>query len=243
MRPVIGITAYIELITRDVWVDQRSAVVPQAYIDHVQRAGAIAVVIPPRADADDEFVDAVLSRVDGLILTGGVDVAPELYGQDRHATVQASRPDRDVTDIAFARHTAERDIPLLGICRGMQVMAVAAGGALEQHTPDRVGHQGHSPTPGRYAWHTVSTDPTSRIGQRLDSRMSVPTHHHQSVLTHPGYRASAWADDATIEAIEYDDARFRVGVQWHPEVSEDNRLFVSLVTAARERAGLIGMHR
>jgi putative glutamine amidotransferase len=135
-------------------------------------------------------------------------------------------------ELALARVAGDAGVPLLGICRGMQVMAVAAGGELEQHLPDRVGHDEHSPAPGRYGEHGVRLAAGSRIGEVLGPRVDVPTYHHQGVLSHPGYQASGWADDGVLEAIEAPEARFRLGVQWHPEVGADARLFAALVEAA-----------
>jgi len=231
-RPVIGITAYVERASWGRWVDVPGALVPHRYVRKVEDAGAIALVIPPRADADDATARALLERLDGVVLAGGVDVAPELYADERHPSVQVSRPDRDTTELAIARVAAELDLPLLGICRGMQVMAVEAGGQLEQHVPDRVGHDDHSPAPTVYGNHPVHTVAGTRVAQILGAEVDVPSYHHQSVLTHPGYVASAWADDGTLEAMEVPDAHFRVAVQWHPEVGTDPRLFEALIAAA-----------
>jgi putative glutamine amidotransferase len=231
-RPVIGITAYVERASWGRWVDVPGALVPHRYVQHVEDAGAIAVVIPPRLDADADTARTLLERLDGIVLAGGVDVAPELYGDERHPSVQTSRPDRDTTEIAIARESAVLDLPLLGICRGMQVMAVEAGGVLEQHVPDRVGHDDHSPAPTVYGNHPVRTVAGSRVAEILGEEVDVPSYHHQSVLTHPGYIASAWASDGTLEAMEAPSARFRLAVQWHPEVGTDRRLFEALVAAA-----------
>lgn len=231
-RPVIGITAYVERASWGHWVDVPGALVPHRYVRMVEDAGGIAVVIPPRPDTDDGVALEILRRLDGVVLAGGVDVAPELYADERHATVQASRPDRDTTELAIARATATLDLPLLGICRGMQVMAVAAGGVLEQHVPDRVGHDDHSPGPATYGSHPIRTVPGTRLAEILGEHTDVPSYHHQSVLTHPGYEPSAWADDGTLEAMEDPDAPFRLAVQWHPEVGTDPRLFQALVAAA-----------
>jgi putative glutamine amidotransferase len=231
-RPVIGITAYVERASWGRWVDVPGALVPHRYVRHVEDAGAIAVVIPPRPDADDGTALEIVDRLDGVILAGGVDVAPELYADERHASVQASRPDRDSSELAIARATAEVDLPLLGICRGMQVMAVAAGGLLEQHVPDRVGHHDHSPAPATYGNHPIRTVAGTRLSGILGVEVDVPSYHHQSVLRHPGYVASAWADDGTLEAMEDPDAFFRLAVQWHPEVGTDPRLFRAFVEAA-----------
>lgn len=235
-RPVIGITTYVEPASRGDWVDVPSALVPYSYVRKIEEAGAIALLIPPRTDADDGLAREALSRIDGLIITGGADVAPELYAAERHASVQAARPDRDTTELAVARVSRELDLPVLGICRGMQVMAVAAGGSLEQHVPERVGHDGHSPGPGAYGNHAVGTVAGTVTAALLGRRVDVPSHHHQSVVTHPGYAASAWAPDGTLEAMEDGSARFRVAVQWHPEEGTDPRLFEGLVSAARTYA-------
>jgi putative glutamine amidotransferase len=230
-RPVIGVTAYVEPATWGQWTDVRAALVPHAYVAQVERAGGVALVVPPRADADDDLARDVLNRLDGLVLAGGVDIAPECYGADRHPTVQASRDDRDATELALARVSAELDLPTLGVCRGMQVMAVAAGGELEQHVPDRTGTGRHSPGPARYGEHGAEVVPGTRVEAVLGRYAVVPSHHHQAVRTHPGYVASAWADDETLEAMEAPDAPFRLGVQWHPEVGTDPRLFEALVAA------------
>ena len=235
-RPVIGVTAYVERASWGRWVDVPGTLVPHRYVRQVEDAGAIAVVIPPRPDADERVAEELLARLDGVILAGGVDVAPELYADERHASVQASRPDRDTTELALARATSALDVPVLGICRGMQVMAVAAGGVLEQHVPDRVGHDLHSPAPATYGNHHVSTVPGTRLAGILGDGADVPSYHHQSVLTHPGYEASAWAEDGTLEGMEDPRAAFRVAVQWHPEVGTDPRLFHALVDAARAYA-------
>jgi len=242
-RPVIGITAYVERASWGRWVDVPGALVPHRYVGRVEDAGGIAVVVPPRPDADDGVAQELLARLDGVILAGGVDVAPELYADERHASVQASRPDRDTTELALARATAALDVPLLGICRGMQVMAVAAGGVLEQHLPDRVGHDLHSPAPATYGNHHVSTVPGTRLADILGAAADVPSYHHQSVLTHPGYEPSAWAEDGTLEGMEDPSAAFRVAVQWHPEVGTDTRLFRALVEAARTYAAGRGAAR
>lgn len=234
-RPVIGITAYVERASWGHWVDVPGALVPHRYVQQVEDAGALALVIPPREDADDGTALEILERLDGVVLAGGVDVAPELYADERHASVQASRPDRDSTELAIARATAELDLPVLGICRGMQVMAVAAGGLLEQHVPDRVGHDEHSPGPATYGSHPVRTVGGTRLAGILGAEVDVPSYHHQSVVTHPGYEAAAWADDGTLEAMEDPVAFFRLAVQWHPEVGTDPRLFRALVEAAAAR--------
>jgi putative glutamine amidotransferase len=235
-RPIIGITCYVEPATRGAWVDVPSALVPYAYVRKIEEAGGLAVLVPPRSDADGGLAREVLERLDGLVLAGGADVDPAHYGHERHEMSQESRPDRDALELALATASIELDTPLLGICRGMQVMAVAAGGHLEQHVPDRVGHSDHSPPHARYGTHPVRTVPGTRTSDILGVSLDVPTFHHQSVLSHPGYTASAWASDGTLEAMEDPEATFRLAVQWHPEQGADPRLFDALVKAAGTRS-------
>ena len=237
--PIIGITSYVERATRGDWVDVPSALIPHSYVRKIEQAGGIAVLIPPRldsADDDHRLARDLLRRLDGVIISGGADVAPELYEAERHPSVQASRPDRDTTEMAIADVSAELDLPVLGICRGMQVMAVAVGGTLEQHVPERVGHDDHSPAPATYGSHPVHPVPGTRLAGLLGAEVEVPSYHHQSVVTHPGYVAAAWAPDGTLEAMEDPAALFRLAVQWHPEQGEDPRLFDALVAAARSYA-------
>ncbi len=231
--PIIGISCYLEPTSWGPWSGVPAVLLPHTYVAAVQRAGALAVLLPPRADASDDHARTVLSRLDGLILSGGVDVEPARYGADRHPSVQAARPDRDAAELALAQAAVELDLPLLGICRGMQLMAVAAGGMLEQHLPDRTGHRGHAPSDARYGNRPVRVEPASRVGAILGSSAQVPCYHHQAVLSHPGYQATAWdCEDGTLEAMEDPNAPFRLAVQWHPEASDDPRLFDALITAA-----------
>lgn len=236
-RPVIGVTSYVEPVDRGDWVAQPSTVLPHNYVEHIERAGAIAVVLPPRLDAEDALVAGLLARLDGVVIAGGADVEPSRYAAVPDSRLQSPRPDRDVFELTVARVTGVTRQPLLGICRGMQVMAVAAGGELEQHVPDRVGHEGHSPAPGVYASHHVTTVAGTRLASILGTDvLDVPTYHHQAVRTHPGYAASAWHEDGTLEAMEDTAYPFRLAVQWHPEAGGDGRLFDALVQACSASA-------
>ena len=188
-------------------------------------------------DADALMAGAVLSRLDGLMLAGGVDVEPHRYGAQPHPSVQEARPDRDAFELALAQATRELDTPVLGVCRGMQVMAVAAGGTLEQHLPDLVGHQEHSPAPGVYGSHLVRTVAGTTMSALLGRQVVIPSYHHQSVSSHPGYVPAAWAPDGTLEAMERPGSRFRLAVQWHPEAGQDDRLFEALVQACGRARG------
>ncbi|HET9022584.1 MAG TPA: gamma-glutamyl-gamma-aminobutyrate hydrolase family protein [Ornithinibacter sp.] len=237
-RPVIGLSSYVEDVDRSPWVAQRSAVVPHRYVDHLERAGALVVVLPPRPDADDTMAGDVLDRLDALVISGGADVEAARYGAQPHPTAQPPRRDRDVWELALARVCARRDLPVLGICRGMQVMAVAAGGVLEQHLPDVVGNDSHCPLPGEYSSHHAVPVPGTRLSEVLGTApVDVPTYHHQAVrpesLEGTAYRPAAWHADGTLEAMEDPGAGFRLAVQWHPEASDDGRLFDALVDAAR----------
>lgn len=232
--PLIGITAFVEPASWRVWHDVPAALVPHRYVRHVQQVGGLAVLVPPlQPGAADGEVGALLEHLDGLVLTGGVDVEPSRYGESPHPAVEAPRPDRDTLELALARLTHEADVPVLAVCRGMQVMAVAAGGTLEQHLPDRLGHLGHSPAAATYGSHPVTTTPGSLVARVLGDRVDVATYHHQGVATHPGLLPTAWSTDGVVEALEAPGARFRLGVQWHPEVGDDPRLFEALVAAAR----------
>lgn len=235
-RPVVGVSILRETVARDDWPPRPNAMIAMTYLEHLEAAGAIPLLIPPRVDQDADMSRQILERLDGLVLTGGADVEPRWYGRLPDPTVTLTRPDRDSTDLALARVAVQMDLPLLGICRGMQVMAIAAGGDLTQHLPDVVHTDIHGPLATGYGLHAVDLVDGSVLRSMQDTRMDVPTHHHQAVATHPGYDAVARADDGTIEAIEDQSATFRVGVQWHPEASTDSRLFAGLVEASRTAA-------
>lgn len=232
-RPVVALTCYAESASWGVWSDVPAALVPRAYIDALTAAGAQVLLVPPQGGLSEAEAAELLGRVDALVVAGGVDVEPARYGAAAHPTVQLAQPERDHTELAFVRAAVAADVPLLGVCRGMQVMAVAAGGELEQHLPDRLGHHDHSPAPGIYGSHAVRTAPGSLLHAILGEEVVVPTYHHQGIVSCPGYTGSAWASDGVLEGFEAVGARWRVGVQWHPEVGPDGRLFAALVAAAR----------
>jgi putative glutamine amidotransferase len=232
-RPVVGITTYVEPATWGAWERIGAVLVPHGYVRHVEQAGAVAILLPPRLDVDDDIVATVLGRLDALVIAGGADVEPARYHAAPHPRVQPPRRDRDATELALVRAAVAVDLPLLGICRGMQVMAVAAGGTLIQHVPDLVDSERHCPAPARYGWTPVLTSPGSILAGIVGDRLVVPCHHHQAVAVAPGYVVSAVADDGLTEAIEATGSRFRVGVQWHPESTSDARLIKALVRATR----------
>lgn len=233
-RPVIAITSMVEPVSWSSWRDVPAALTPYAYLRQVAAAGGLAVLLPPLPDgATDADARDVVSRVDGLIITGGADVESTRYGERPHLMAQPPRRDRDHSELLLAAAAADEGVPLLGICRGMQVMAVAAGGSLEQHLPERLGNTGHAPYQGAYGSHAVTIAPETRVHVILGGEVTVATYHHQGVLAAPGFRLCAWADDGVLEAMEDPEVDFRIGVQWHPEVGDDPRLFEQLVAAAR----------
>ena len=237
MRPVIGICSYLETVRWGAWED-RAAMVPAGYLGAVQRAGGLAVLLPPDPDATRD-PDPVLDLLDGLILAGGIDVDPATYGADAHPATDAPNEERDAFELALARRALERDLPLLGICRGMQVMNVAAGGTLHQHLPDVVGNELHRRALGVFEDHDVRLDDGS-LAARAAGETEHPSksHHHQAVdaLGEGFVVTGRSAADELPEAIEHPARRYALGVQWHPEADETSRLIASLVEEARAAA-------
>ncbi len=247
MTPVIGITTYEDQASWRGW-SARAAMLPYVYVDAVRRSGGRAVMLPP--GGDDEEARATVAGLDGLVVTGGPDVDPARYGASRHPRTQAPTTLRDAWDLAVTSHALRLGVPLLAICRGMQVLNVCRGGTLHQHLPDLVGHGRHEGPPNGFGLHHVRISPDSALAGILpsdseDGFLEVPTHHHQSVdLLGDGLKAVAWEEDGTIEAVEagpsnleeWGASGFVLGVQWHPEQGTDPRLFTALVRAAADRA-------
>ncbi len=226
-RPLIGITTYVEPASWGHWDDVEAALIPYDYVRAVERAGGRAVLVPPDDDGIEEIVDAL----DGLVFSGGNDLEPQEYGADAHPATVGTNPERDRGELALLQEALERDLPVLAICRGFQVLNVARGGDIVQHLPEIVGHEEHREVVGEFSEHTVRVDPSSRIG-RVDT--AVKSHHHQAVgRVGDGLHEVAWAEDGTVEGLEDPDKPFVVGVLWHPEAGEDLRLFEQLVEAAR----------
>ena len=229
-RPVIGVTAYAEPSVRwGVW-DVPAAVIPLAYVRMVEAAGGRPLLVPP----SDEAIDETLDALDGVVFSGGSDIDPAEYGHELHPETNGTRPERDRGEFALLRAALDRDMPVLAVCRGSQVLNVARGGDLVQHLPDLVGDEKHKQTPGVFADHEVEVKEGTRLGSLLGERAPVKSHHHQGFGTiGDGHVESAWADDGTLEAIEDPAKRFAVGVLWHPEEGEDESLFRALVDEAR----------
>ena len=228
--PVIGLSTYREQAKWGVW-DQPADLLPTKYADIVAAAGGAPVLLPP---ADPRFASTVIGRLDALIICGGADVDPGRYDQEPHERTANWRPDRDAWEVALLQAAHEADLPTLGICRGMQLMAVAAGGSLVQHTPDVTGTMDHGPQPGCFGKVPVSVAPGSRLEGLVGASVPVNCHHHQHVDQHPGFVAVAHAADGTLEAMELPGDRFCVGVQWHPEVAADEGLIAGLVAVPRQ---------
>jgi putative glutamine amidotransferase len=228
--PLIGISTYSEVARWGLW-DMPASLLPQTYSDQVAAAGGVPVLLPPVPG-----IEAAVGRLDGLIIAGGPDIEPGRYGQQAGPHTKIVRPERDKAEIALFRAALDAGLPVLGICRGAQLMTVALGGTLIQHLPDAVGHDGHSPTPGTMAAHKV-TVAAAELGYRLAEILGegahvVPTHHHQGIgRLGAGQVATAWAEDGTVEALELDGV-FAIGVQWHPEVSGNPALFGALIEAS-----------
>jgi putative glutamine amidotransferase len=235
VKPLIGLTSYREQASWGVW-NQPADLLPVMYADAIVRAGGVPVVLPPATD-DPDAAAAVVSRLDGLVVSGGADVEPASYGEEPHEQTVIWRPDRDAWELALLTSAAAQNLPTLGVCRGMQVMAVAAGGTLDQHTPDLVGHEQHSPGADAFGDIEVNVVEDSVLHTILGPTVTVRCHHHQSVRSHPGYEASASAADGSLEAMEAEGTRFCLGVQWHPEAGRDQRLFDALVKAAALAGG------
>ncbi|MCW2770666.1 MAG: Glutamine amidotransferase [Aeromicrobium sp.] len=227
MRPLIGISTYREQARWGVW-DEPADVLPAGYARSIELAGGVPVLLPP---SDPAGAGAVVARLDGLVVAGGADVDPARYGEAPHGRTASWREDRDAWELALL-DAAPADLPVLGICRGMQVMAVHGGGTLEQHVPDRTGSLLHSPGGDEFGEVAVDVVPGTLLAAAIGDKGEVHCHHHQAVSSHPGFVASAHSVDGTLEAMEDPSRPFRVAVQWHPENREDAGLFRALVVAA-----------
>src|SRR5919198_2309406 len=230
-KPVIGITSYPpERVTWGVW-EEPVIMIPASYVAAVEHAGGRALVVPPSPDSIEE----TLELVDGIIFSGGGDLDPARYGPEPHPETDTPRQERDEAELTLLTAALERDMPVLAVCRGSQVLNVALGGDLVQHLPDELGHDEHRHKPGQFADHEVDVKPDSRLGSSLGYRAPVKSHHHQGYgRLGRGLVEVAWADDGTVEGLEDPTKRFALGVLWHPEEGEDFALFQALVEQATE---------
>src|ERR671934_960867 len=229
-RPVIGMCTPLERASWGAWKDFPVVLMGVGYVRAVQRAGALAVLLPPDEGVDP---DEVLELIDGLLLVGGGDVDPASYGAEPHPTTSGAVPERDDFELALARRALELDVPLLGICRGMQIMNVAAGGTLNQDV-DNVGLHRH--TPGVFGDHEVELEPGSLAARTAgEPRHAIKSHHHQGIdRLGEGLVVTGRAEDGEGEAVEIPDRRFALGVLWHPEEDETSRLIAAFVDEVRE---------
>ena len=232
-RPVIGICAAIESARWAAW-EVEVNLSPRTYSHAVQRAGGLALILPPD-DVVAESPDELLDMLDGLILAGGSDIDPASYGAKPHPETRNTRPERDRFELALGTRALERDMPVLGICRGMEMLNVIQGGTLDQH----LGLELHRHTPGAFVDHGVRLEAGSLAARVVgDERTEVKSAHHQGLAElGEGVIASGYADDGIVEAIELPERSFAVGVLWHPEEDERSRVIGALVEEARLRAG------
>jgi putative glutamine amidotransferase len=240
-RPLIGLTAYAQQI-RYGSNDLMAGMLPMTYVRAVHATGGRAVLITP----DDPGTD-VLESLDGIVFAGGGDIDPAYWGAERHPATVID-PARDTAELMLMRAALEMDLPILGVCRGMQLMAVVAGGTLHQHLPDLVGHSRHQAEAGTdplaadataYGRHDVVTKPGSVAHEVLGAHLTVNSFHHQAVDDPGSFTATGWCpDDRVVEIIEDPQRAFVFGVQWHPERTADLRSFAALAEAAAQRAGI-----
>jgi putative glutamine amidotransferase len=229
MRPVVGITTYAEEASWGGWTEP-AAFTPLAYVRAVEHAGGRPLLVPPTNDAIEETLDAL----DAVIFSGGGDIDPDAYGAEAHPETQGVVAARDSAELALLEAALARDMPVLAVCRGSQVLNVARGGDLVQHLPEIVGHDRHRHVEPMMADHEVTVRQGSKLGGILGDRAPVKSSHHQGFgKLGEGLQEAAWAEDGTIEALEDPSHRFALGVLWHPEEGEDYALFPPLAVLAQ----------
>jgi putative glutamine amidotransferase len=242
-RPLIGICTALERARWGMW-EQEAVLLSRSYVEAVQSAGALAVMLAPDELLLEDPSEA-LDLIDGLMLAGGADIDPASYGAERHPETVETVPERDRFEIALVRAAVERDMPVLGICRGMQLINVAYGGTLLQHLPERFGHHEHLRVAGTFdgADHDVDLLAGSLAARAAgETHHATKSHHHQGVdrLGEGLCITGSSSMDGLPEAIEMPGRRFVLGVQWHPEADATSRVVEALVAEAeryaRERA-------
>jgi putative glutamine amidotransferase len=225
-QPVIGLTSYLEPAKWGAW-DQPAALIPWNYVNKLQAAGATVVILPPDADNQD-----AISRLDGLVMAGGADIEPARYGAAHQEGTDKPRVERDASELGLYRAAREAKLPVFGICRGLQIMAVAHGGSLHQHLPDVVGNTLHRDAPGTFNNHGATFTPGSLIADLVGAtEVTVNSSHHQAVNSPGDLTVTGYAEDGTIEVCEDPSAEFVLGVQWHPEFSNDEQVSENLFRA------------
>lgn len=233
-QPVIGLTSYLEPAKWGAW-DQPAALIPWNYVNKLQAAGASVVILPPDADNHE-----AIARLDGLVMAGGADIEPARYGAPHQEGTDKPRTERDASELGLYRAAREANLPVFGICRGLQIMAVAHGGSLHQHLPDLVGNTLHRDAPGTFNNHGATFTPGSLIAELVGAtEVTVNSSHHQAVDSPGDLTVTGYAEDGTIEVCEDPSAEFVLGVQWHPEFSNDEmvseNLFRAFVKACTNR--------
>ncbi|MFF5392458.1 gamma-glutamyl-gamma-aminobutyrate hydrolase family protein [Streptomyces sp. NPDC013012] len=227
-EPLIGVTTYLDRARWGVW-DMEAALLPAPYPRLVRESGGIAVMLPPDRPA---VAAAVVARLDGLVVAGGADVEPVRYGAEPDPRTGPPARERDSWELALIDAALASGTPLLGICRGMQLLNVALGGTLVQHL------DGHVEAVGVIGRHKVEPVPGTRYASLVPETAEVPTYHHQAVdRLGAGLAVSARAEDGTVEAVEAAGPVWALGVQWHPEMDEDRRVMRGLIEAAAAAAG------
>jgi putative glutamine amidotransferase len=234
--PLIGLTTYLDQAQTGVW-DVRASFLPAVYFQGVTAAGGVAMLLPPQP-VDSDIAKRVLDGLDGLVITGGKDVDPAAYGQVPHPATDEPGRQRDAWEFTLLGAALERELPVLGICRGAQVLNVALGGTLHQHLPDVIGHSGHRAGNAVFSTLPVRTVPGTRLAALVGESVDAQCYHHQAIAeVGDGLIVSAWDADGVVEALELPGEGFALAVQWHPEESlEDLRLFAAIVDAARSYA-------
>lgn len=227
-KPIVGVSTSSAPASWGPWTDTTAVLLPETYVNQIVGVGAAPVLLFSGSNPDD-----LVDHLDGIVLVGGQDVDPRAYGALPGASTQAPDPRRDAFESALVVAATQRDLPVLAICRGLQILNVARGGTLHQHLPDLVGHEGHSPGPGLYGATEVALEPGSTLAQALGTTTKVvDCYHHQGVdRLGAGLLVVGRAKDGVIEAIEDPSLPFMVGVQWHPEVRGDALLFGSFTEA------------
>ena len=232
-RPVIGLTTYLQQAQTGVW-DVHASFLPDIYLQGVLRTGGIVTLLPPQP-VDAGIAARVIDGLDGLVITGGRDVDPGAYDHEPHPATDSPARDRDDWEFALLAAALRRRMPVLGICRGAQVLNVALGGTLHQHLPDILGHTGHQLGNATFSTSGVRTVPGTRLAALIGASAAVQCYHHQGIdRLGEGLMVSARDTDGVVEAVETAGDDFVVAVQWHPEETlDDLRLFAGLVEAGR----------
>ena len=228
MRPVIGITCFMRDTVYGNW-NRHAAILPSAYVSVIDRVGGTPLIIPPAGD-----MTKILDSIDGLVVSGGPDLYPQNYGEEPESMTVEFYPEQDATEMSLIREAMARDMPFFGVCRGMQILSVMHGGRLHQHLDTTPGHEGHGGFDGVETEHGVSTSPGSLLESLMGKSITVNSTHHQGVADAGDLTVAAIAKhDGLIEAVERQDLRFCLGVQWHPERAGHDVLYSALVQVAR----------